>query len=313
MMTQTERAAWLAERQTGIGATDLASVLGVGFRTPTEVYAEKCADEPVDREPSPLMRLGLAMEAHNADLYTRCSGMPLISPGLIRARNEPWAFASLDRAHGFYPGVIGRPVELKYTTFFGDDWGPDGTDQVKDGYVVQATWQAAILRTLGAGIDGADISALAGTGEHRIYHIPFDERLAALLFDVGRSFWARVVRRSGVADWEPPFALVDSIADRLAAIRPETTIPLGHEAIELADRYEALKAQKAAAEDEAKAAGGRMKQVAAELTKLLGTHETGVLPDGRRVQQKTVHVAAHQREASSHVRFNILKPRKGKS
>lgn len=307
MMTQDERTAWLAERRTGIGATDLASVLGVGFRTAAEVYADKCGDGPRDREPTPLMALGLAMEPHNAALYGLRTGAHLVSPGLVRVPDEPWAFATLDRVRLDHPRECnGRPVELKYTTFFdAEKWGPDGSDRVSDGYIVQAVWQAAVLRSRGHEVPGTDISALAGTGEHRIYHIPFDPALAQLLFEVGRSFWGRVEARAGVADWEPPLALVDAIANRLVAVRPDTTVDLDYDALELADVYEQWRATEKGAKEQADA-------IKSQLVKLLGGAETGVLPDGRRVQQKLTHRAAYTVEATSYPRFSILKAKKGK-
>lgn len=305
MMTAEERAEWLARRRTGLGATDVACVLGVGFRTPAEVYAEKVGDAP-DRDPNPLMALGLATEDHNAALYTKRTGLPLISPGLISAQSEPWAFATFDRVATDRGALLGRPVELKYTTFFDPDkWGPDGTDQVRDGYLVQAVWQAAILRDRGHAIDRTDVSVLAGTGEHRVYHVPFDERLAALLFEAGRSFWARVETRAGAADWEAPLALVDAIADRLAAIRPDTSVQLDDLAAAHVDAYEHFRGLEKNAREKAE-------EHKAELCKLLGTNETGVLPDGRRVQQKATARAGYTVEASTYVRFSILKPKKGK-
>jgi predicted phage-related endonuclease len=315
-MTSDERLAWLRERQTGLGGTDMASICGVGFHDAAEVYAEKVSPEPVDRPPTDLMRMGLATEPENAARYAERTGARLYSPGLIWARGESWAFATFDRVRLDGAATADAPefgcaVELKYTPFFSDAWGPDGSDEVKDGYTVQATWEALILRLNGHDVRRTDVSALSGRGEHRVYPIPFDEELGRHLLEIGRDFWARVQSRSGVADWEHP--LRAAVESRLKLVRADTAAPLSPEAVELVAAIDGLLPVK----DAGKEAEDRIKLLKRLLSKSLGAAEVGLHPDGRRVKQypvaaKLITPRPYEREARVDVR--ILNPQaKGKA
>jgi predicted phage-related endonuclease len=308
-MTGDERTAWLRDRQSGLGGTDLASICGVGFQDAAAVYAEKVAAEPVDRPPTVLMRLGLATEAFNAGLYAERYACRLVSPGLVRADPEPWAFATYDRVRVDAADVVGCPVELKYTPFFGDGWGPDGSDEVRDGYTVQATWEALVLRLSGHAVARTDLSVLAGSGEHRVYPVPFDEALGAMLLEIGRDFWARVTARAGVADWRHP--LRDEVARRLLATRPGTTVAASPEVEALVAEIEGLTLVKR----EGEAAGERVKLLKGRVVELLGTAEAAVLPDGRRVKLYPVPaavIAPAPYERAARVDVRIINSPKGK-
>lgn len=307
-MTATERTNWLGARQRGIGGTDIASIAGVGFQTALDVFEEKVAAEPIDRPPSPIMMMGLATEDHNAHLYAERTGATLMRPGLVWSKIEPWQFATFDRIARFDSGDPNeysecRPVETKYCLYFGDDWGEDGSDQIPDGYIIQATWQIVALRSTGRIVHQADVSALAGTGEHRRYPVRYDERLAVMLLELGRAFWKFVEARTPPLDWVHP--LQDEIATHLTKIRPDTTIALAESAQQMADAYAKAKD----AEKEAKQLADGIK---AALRKELGEYEEGILPDGRRVRQRVTHRKAYQVEATSYVDFRILNPKKEK-
>jgi putative phage-type endonuclease len=305
-MHPSDRLQWLRDRQKGVGGTDVASIAGVGFRTAAEVYADKIAPEPEDRPPGPLLAMGLATEPHNAALYAARTGRRLFSPGLLRSTVHPFAFATFDRlsADKLDSGEpdYGCPVELKYTPFFGDRWGDDGTDHVPDGYLVQATWQLVVLRDRGHAVGHCDVSALSGNGEHRVYRVPFDSHLAGLLLEVAGRFWRHVeLREMPGEDWQGSFA--GAVAGRLAAIRPDTSVVLPDEALDLADSYRDARAAERAAKDAAEFHKAR-------LVALLGGAETGTLPDGRRVRQRVVSRKSYTVEESSYVDFRITNPRK---
>lgn len=68
-MNDQERIEWLKERQTGIGGSDAAAVLGVHpFMTPLELWESK-VNEIVDQEPTGPMMRGVVLEPVAADLY----------------------------------------------------------------------------------------------------------------------------------------------------------------------------------------------------------------------------------------------------
>ncbi len=285
-MTSTERKAWLAERKDGVGGTDIASIAGVGFQDAADVYQEKIAAEVIDRPAHPIMRMGLATEALNAELYAEkysSDVTSLYSPGLMRSKSDPWHIATFDRI-AVAVDSPDRAVELKYAgPFFGDKWGDEGTDQVPEGYVIQATWQTAIAVANGATMLAPHISALSGSGEHRVYVIPFSRRLADLLLELGSEFWQRVVKRQEVGpEWNHP--LREKISQQLAIVNPGSWVRLGPDADALAEEYDRLHFTKKQGED----AEEQIKVLKLKLRACLGENEEGQLADGRRVKQYPV-------------------------
>lgn len=307
-MTADERLAWLTRRQKGLGGTDMAAICGVGFSTPQKVYAEKVADRPDDTPGSPIMRMGLATEDLNAAVYAERTGARLASPGMFWAPDHPWAFFTSDRVRlepGDGPERFQCAVELKYAgPFFGDEWGPDGSDEIKDGYTVQATWEAQVLRLNGHDVRRTDVSAISGAGEHRVYPVPFDERLGQMLLELGAAFWRRVEGRLGVDGWEPPLALTE----QLVRYRPDTSVPLGADAQEIADEIGAL----AAVQKDGKEAERAIRGLKDVLALMLGDAQEGRLPDGRRVKQSVVSRDGYTVEPSTYRTVRILNAKKGK-
>lgn len=312
-MTATERKAWLIDRKEGIGGTDIASIAGVGYKDndAASVYREKVAIEILDEEPNNLMLLGLATEQMNADLYLKKANVGLgwmESPGLVRCNSEPWQFATFDRILVPEDGPK-RDVELKYTTFFSDEkWGDDGTDQVPERFVIQCTWQTAIAVANGATMLAPHISALAGTGDHRVYTIPFNRRLADLLLELGAEFWKRVVARQEVGpDWNHP--LREKITQQLAIVNPGTWVRLGPDADALVEEYERLHFVKKQGDD----AEEQIKTLKTKLRACLGENEQGMLGDGRRVKQYPVagvHVTPKPHYRQPRVDIRILGKRR---
>lgn len=286
-MNALQRKEWLADRQTGIGATDIAAICGVGFRTAADVYAEKIG-EPEDRAPLPIMLLGLALEPHNADIYSRRflgEDDALLEPGFVRSRSADWMFATFDRiASHRRPGETDsyRDVELKYVRFFSDAWGEDGSDLVPDAYSLQATWQQTVMLSAFSSrkIDAPHIAALDSSGEQRVFPVVYSERLASLLMEIAEDFWGRVQRREAVGpEWVHPLA--ERARAEAAVIRTDSTITLGEEALTLAETMKAAAAER----DKADEIYRRCKE---GLRLALGEHECGRLPDGRIVKQYAV-------------------------
>ncbi|MFO0937866.1 MAG: YqaJ viral recombinase family protein [Gemmataceae bacterium] len=236
-MNPTERKQWLAERKSGLGGTDIASICGVGFGNPLTVYQDKTTTEIIDEEVHPLLQIGLATERMNVEMY--CKKMGLVygedvrkPTPIVRHKSAPYAFASLD-----FETADAVPVETKYTILFGDArWGEEMTDQVPFGYVTQGQWQ------LGCN-DGnhQDLSVLSGAGEHRIYRVGRDVRLIGLLLEIGGEFWDKFVRTQTPPplDWMPPAR--EAFTERLIAVEREKRIVLGDDAAKLADEFVRLK------------------------------------------------------------------------
>lgn len=228
-----DRKAWLADRKTCLGATDIASILGHGFGSPQSVWKEKTTPEVVDSPAHPLLRMGLALEQTNIDLYCERLdlkyGEDVIKPaGISRHPEHAWLGATLD-----FQRASGTPVETKYVAIFrGDRWGDEQTDHVPNGYLIQCLTQMECV-----GADMADLSALGGFGEHRIYRIGRNAKIIRLILEVGHEFWEKFIL-AGVAppeDWMHPAG--NEIAEQLVAIEKEKAVVLGDDVAVLAGKY----------------------------------------------------------------------------
>lgn len=140
------RASWLPDGPR-IGASEVASILGFGFRTPLEVYAAKRGVEiPVDAATAAMFRQGHEDESPLAAWFEREHGCTLEDPGpytVFESPQYPWLFCTPDR---LWAGV---PVELKSPRHHLADWD----DQPPAQYWIQLQIQMHCL--------GADSGVIA--------------------------------------------------------------------------------------------------------------------------------------------------------
>ena len=74
---------WLLARQTGIGGSDAAAVLGLSkYRTPYDVFIDKTT-EPEEISLTPAMRAGIKLESVVAEYYAEESGNKVINSNKI--------------------------------------------------------------------------------------------------------------------------------------------------------------------------------------------------------------------------------------
>jgi putative phage-type endonuclease len=187
-MTNEERQAWLADRKTGIGATDASAIAGVSpWRSPMDVFLSKLTDH--ENEPSFRMELGLMLEPVVAQLYANETGYELVKPPkLVRHPERDWQIASLD----YWLKDRTRNVELKTTDSQNiGEWGEPGTDEVPEVYLVQIMHQMVVSR-----IPVTDIGVLFGTKEFRIYTVEYNEALGEQLTIMEQEFWHENILKS---------------------------------------------------------------------------------------------------------------------
>ena len=108
------REEWLAKRKGSIGASDMASVCGLGYNTPNhtaDVISGKV--EPEDLSENDAVQIGILTEPANHTLYERKTGRRIHRINEMRYhRDLPFIHANLDRvAYGEK-----RIVELKNTS-----------------------------------------------------------------------------------------------------------------------------------------------------------------------------------------------------
>lgn len=179
-----DRAQWLAWRRQGIGASDIAAILGLSpWATPFSVWAEKSGRVPIDDSaPTVEQEFGLRAEAMLAPWFEELTGY-YARKWQHRAHHRDWriARATLD-ALVFRTKRSAAPLgvlEIKTT-----DRQRDWTDETMPlHYVAQVQYQMEVTDT-----DRAWLFALHGR-RPRIYPIDRDLADGAWLLDAARRFW----------------------------------------------------------------------------------------------------------------------------
>lgn len=273
-MNSIERQAWLAERRKGIGSSDAAAACGLRpgpgvhgvYQTALGLYLDKKGlVPPTDSQP---MRWGRRLEAVVADAFDEETGLAIeVAPALVQHPRIEYMRANPDY---LIPGL--GPLEVK-TARSATGWGPSGTDQVPEGYVLQVMHQLEVL-----GADVGYVAVLIGGQDFRWYTLPRNGELIDRMLALEAEFWRRVEDDDPPEpDWEHPDTpgLVRLLCRPLAG----TTVELDAFALALAQDYQSLGPQVRAMEK-------HRERVKGELIAILGTAETGLLPDGRRVTRK---------------------------
>lgn len=185
-MTSEERLEWLKNRQTGIGGSDVAAILGLSkWKTPLDVYNDKIAEKPIE-ESNPSIEWGNRLEPVIRQKYADETGLTVTIPNqTFRHPEHSFMIANVD---GLLPD--GSVLEIK-TARSGADWGEEGTDEIPEYYLTQVQHYMAVL-----GAKRCDIAVLIGASDFRIYHVDFDPEVAAMLIEEEKAFWQRVVTRN---------------------------------------------------------------------------------------------------------------------
>lgn len=180
------------EDQARIGGSDIAGLLGLSpWATPLTIYVRIVAaleGRPLKDEDSSPKRRGRMLESAVLKLYAEETGARLLAPiGALPLMRRPYLRASLD---GLAERDGRRVVEVK-TAGFSEmrQWGEAGTDAIPQGYLFQCTWYLGHALDAGA-VDTreADVAALVA-GDLRVYHVPFDAELFAMLEAAAECFW----------------------------------------------------------------------------------------------------------------------------
>lgn len=192
------RAEWLQKRKTGIGGSDAAAVLGMSkYKTPLDVYAEKVGDA-LELEDNGPMLWGRLLEPVIRQRYADETGRAVaVPPDILRHASRPFMIATPD-------GITddGRLLEIK-TSRTADGWGTPGTDEIPTAYLLQVQHYLAVTA-----LPVADVAALIGGSDYRLYYVEADAELQAMLVDAEAEFWARVERREP----PPPVTYADAVA-----------------------------------------------------------------------------------------------------
>lgn len=233
-----DKAKWLEERRKGIGGSDAPAICGVSsWRSPLQVYFEKRGElaGPEDNEP---MFWGRTLEPVIRQRYADVTGRRVIVPdGIIRHPRHDWMLASLD---GVAPDDK-RVVEVK-TARSPVGWGEPGTDEIPEAYLIQVQHYMAVTA-----YPVADVAALIGGNDFRLYEVPADHELQEILMEKEAEFWKMV--QDGIPP--DPMTFIDAKL-RFGSVSKAAKVQATEEAVnaivqlrlikELAKKEEALKA-----------------------------------------------------------------------
>jgi putative phage-type endonuclease len=208
-----EREQWLAARRAGIGASEIAAVLGISpWESPFSLYWRKV--NGWDYEPSDEMSAGTRLEPVIADwwadTFDPLENLDILEAGLLAHDERPWQLATPDRVlcssdDPWGAGGALAVLECKYVAHSWDGWGEPDSDDIPVYYRSQVLWQCDVL-------DVRDwYLAALGPGGFRGYRGHTDERDLVLMREAGRRFMARLE-----ADDPPP---VDEHSATLTALR----------------------------------------------------------------------------------------------
>lgn len=214
---------WRKLRGSYIGGSDAAAVLGLSpYRTIGEVWIEKVqaqdktasGDESVDPEmENRFTRWGKRLESVVLDEYQDVTGFEVRRPGLTLYRHPelPFIGGTLD-GDVVTPAGDKRIVEAKTTDAWLQHrtqmWGPDGSDEVPDWYLIQLLVYLIVRRHEGFTL--GDFAVLIGGNDYRTFHIPYDSDLADVITQRLIDFWKLVIDRK-----PPPFDYADKNAVEL--------------------------------------------------------------------------------------------------
>lgn len=179
---------FLKARQTGIGGSDVAAILGYSkYKTALDVFLSKTTEQPELQ--SEHLYWGHALEAPISERFSQETGYKIFrQPEIKRHPKHNWAIANAD-------GLILDPqtqnpigiLEIKTSNAFKtSDWSQDENDP--DGipieYLAQVQWYLEIFD-----LDLAYLAVLIGGNNYRHYRIERDREVAENLIEQCGKFW----------------------------------------------------------------------------------------------------------------------------
>ena len=247
---------WLALRQSGIGGSDIAAIIGVSpYATAYDIYQSKT--QPLSEEDmSEFAYWGTVLEDTVAREFSKRSGLKIQNVNyLMRHPTHRFAIANIDRAIinrdvsgnvRFKDGKLttDQIVEIKTASeYVGKNWGDEDSDEVPDQYQCQAQWYMGVTDT-----QVCHMAVLIGGNKYRQYRIERNDDLIDVLFEAAHDFWHNNV----LAGVEPDATTLQNAKDKYPRHNPDAVLDVApdSEAAKVFEHYESLKAQ----EKEVKAA-----------------------------------------------------------
>ncbi len=252
------RAEFLAERRTGLGASDLSAALGENpYMSEVELWMKKTGRIEDDFD-SMRLRFGMHNEEFIAKEYERVTGHKVqrFNP-MLRSAAFPNIVGHVDRlvipagqkvaAHKgeirTNRGMEAKTVDSNVFRFSGA-WGEPGTDQVPTYYLIQVVGYMGLT-----GCARWDLAALVGSGagDLLIYNFARDLELEVEIFARSQEWWNRHV----VKDIPPEPRSQDDVDLLYPQAKPKEIVLASPEAVECVAKLSATKEKVKALEEEA--------------------------------------------------------------
>lgn len=247
--TNLSRAEWLELRQSGIGGSDVAAIIGVSpYATAYDIYQSKT--QPLSEEDmNEFAYWGTVLEDVVAREFSKRSGLKIQKVNfLMRHPEHRWAIANIDRAIinrdvsgnvRFKDGKLttDQIVEIKTASeYVGKNWGNEDSDEVPDQYQCQAQWYMGVT-----GVEVCHMAVLIGGNKYRQYKIERHQDFIDYLFEQAESFWVNNV----LAGVEPDATTLQNAKDKYPRHNPDTTLDVepDSETAKAFEHYESLKAR----------------------------------------------------------------------
>lgn len=262
---------WLAHRGSGIGASEIASVLGESpWMSAVELYAIKIgAQADAFNSDAEHIYWGQKLEPAIIEGYRDRTGRPVERSGLLlRSRKEPWALCTLDGRTGLTRPEW--PFEVK-NAWAGkaEEWAEGPPNH----YYLQVQHQLLVT-----GAAKATVACLIGGNRLVWCDVPRDEVVIRRITHAGRIFWSQCVE-PGVA---PRPDATDSATRGLCALYRDTENAI----VRLAGDFELLFDELCELKETQKTLEKRRTQIENDFRAALGTAEHGLLPSRNAITWK---------------------------
>lgn len=267
-MNATEREAWLARRNAGIGGSEIAVLVGEAPDTwggPIDIWLRKTGRSTGEKIGGPWIEWGQRLEPVIADKYAEVHGVRVVelpaADAPVPHPKFPHVLVSPDRIVVDAKGLPEWILEIKNQSPFALGWGEPGTDQVPGHYLCQGHYQAGVFAARW-GIGGrCDYPVLVGKDDYREYTTTLDPDFAGELYEVAEQFWRDYV----VNDTPPPVDGSAAWKDVFAKRHPRETkgkvLTGSPELDHIMGLYKDANARKAEAEREIKALQNKAREL----------------------------------------------------
>lgn len=136
-----DRQAWLQERRSGLGGSDVAAIIGASpWKTYAALWAEKTGRwQEKDISASPSVRFGVDNEQKVAELFAEATGKKVYETGHFHRKDAFWMQASPDRL------IFNEAAGLECKTAspsYAHEWSEGN---IPDSYYCQVQWYMAVM------------------------------------------------------------------------------------------------------------------------------------------------------------------------